>query len=270
MLGIDSKFCLIFNSGIPSYKSALEALEAVLSKKGVNYVKHDIQDMTDCTCSDYDFVFVIGGDGTILRTAKVFAPFEIPVFGLNIGRLGFLSQLNQSEIEPAVDKILNNEFKVEKRLMLKTQDMLALNDFVIKGVTASRTGRFRLKINDKFVCEYIADGMIISTPTGSTAYGLSAGGPVLYPMIDALVVVPICPHTLTARPLVIPSTEKISIFSIDNNYSFNLAVDGDDAGVFSPVINIESSELKAHLALLDDDFYNVLRSKFHWGVAPEK
>ena len=89
-------------------------------------------------------------------------------------------------------------------------------------------------------------------------------------MLEALVVVPICPHTLTARPLVIPSTENISIHSIDNNMSFNLAVDGDDAGMFSPMINIEASELKAHLALLDDDFYCVLRSKFHWGVAPEK
>ena len=270
MLGINSKFCVIYNTGIPEYKTSLEALEAILAKKRLNYVKYDIQDISDCTCIDTNFVFVIGGDGTILRTAKFFAPYKIPVFGLNIGRLGFLSQVNQSDFEFAVDKILNHEFKIENRLMLKLNDMLALNDFVIKGVSGSRTGRFRLKINDKFVCEYIADGIIISTPTGSTAYGLSAGGPVLYPMLEALVVVPICPHTLTARPLVIPSTENISIHSIDNNMSFNLAVDGDDAGMFSPMINIEASELKAHLALLDDDFYCVLRSKFHWGVAPEK
>lgn len=270
MIGIDSKFCIIYNSEIPSYKSSLDVLENALTNKSLHFCKYDIQEMTDSTCVESDFVFVIGGDGTILRTAKVFAPSKTPILGLNIGRLGFLSQLTQDDIDSALDKILNNEFKVEERLMLKSSNMLALNDFVIKGESSSRTSRFRLKINDKPVCEYIADGMIIATPTGSTAYGLSAGGPVLYPLLEALVVVPICPHTLTARPLVIPATEKLSISAIDNNMLFSISVDGDDAGSFSKQVNIEASPLKAHLALLNDDFYNVLRSKFHWGVAPEK
>lgn len=270
MLGINSKFCIIYNSGIPAFQNPLIELEKTLVSYNLNFVKHDIQSVNDCSCIDADFVFVIGGDGTILRTAKMFALKCIPVLGLNVGRLGFLSQLTQSDILPAVDKILNNMFTVEKRLMLKSNNFTALNDVVIKGVSGSRTGKFSLKINDKFVCEYIADGIIISTPTGSTAYGLSAGGPVLYPMLEAIAIVPICPHTLSARPLVIPVSEKLTVLSNEQNLNFNLNIDGDDCGVVDPYIDIEVSDLRAHLALLDDDFYNVLRCKFRWGVAPEK
>ena len=204
MIDVNSKFCIIFNSGIPSYQNSLSALESALKNYKLNFVTQDIHAVADCSDIEADFVFVIGGDGTILRCAKLFSTKAIPVLGLNIGRLGFLSQLTQDDIIPAVEKILNNKFKVEERLMLKSENYTALNDFVIKGISGSRTGKFCLKINDKFVSEYIADGMIISTPTGSTAYGLSAGGPVLYPMLDAIVLVPICPHTLSARPLVIP------------------------------------------------------------------
>ena len=270
MVGIDSKFCIIFNSGIPSYHNPLVELEKSLEKSCLNFVKYDIKALIDCPCADADFIFVIGGDGTILRTAKMFAEYNVPVLGLNIGRLGFLSQLTQEDIESAVNKILNNEFKVEKRLMLSSNNKTALNDFVIKGISGSRTGKFILKINDKFVSEYIADGIIVSTPTGSTAYGLSAGGPVLYPMLDAVTIVPICPHTLSARPLVIPSNEKLTILSKESGISFNVNIDGDDAGIYEPCVDICASDLKASLALLDDNFYDVLRRKFHWGVAPEK
>ncbi len=270
MVGFDSKFCIVFNSGIPSYFNSLSELEKTFQQHKLSFVKYDIQSLLDCSCIDADFVFVIGGDGTILRTAKIFSKKNVPVLGLNIGRLGFLSQLTQDDTELAVSKILNNEFKVEKRLMLASNKLLALNDFVIKGVSGSRTGKFSLRINNKFVSEYIADGLIVSTPTGSTAYGLSAGGPVLFPMLDAVTIVPICPHTLSARPLVIPSTEKLTILSNEAGMDFNINIDGDDAGIVEPYIDIYASELKANLALLDDNFYDVLRRKFHWGVAPEK
>jgi len=270
MVDFSSKFCIIYNSGIPSFQNSLNELEKVLVSYNLNFVKHDIQELIDCSCIDTDFVFVIGGDGTILRTAKMFSNNRIPVLGLNVGRLGFLSQLTQNDIIPAVDKILNNNFTVEERLMLESNNLTALNDVVIKGVSCSRTGKFSLKINDRFVCEYIADGIIISTPTGSTAYGLSAGGPVLYPMLDAVAIVPICPHTLSARPLVIPVSEKLTVLSSEPNLKFSINIDGDDCGVVCPHIDIKVSDLKAHLALLDNDFYNVLRCKFHWGVAPEK
>ncbi len=270
MVDKNSKFCIIFNSDIPSFEVSLSDLERSLNQYNISYIKNDILNFDISACENIDFVFVIGGDGTILRCAKLFAEKGVPILGLNIGRLGFLSQLTKDDIISAIEKILDNEFKIEKRLMLKSLNHIALNDIVIKGISGSRTGKFSLKINNKFVSEYIADGMIISTPTGSTAYGLSAGGPVLYPMLDAVVLVPICPHTLTARPLVIPASEKLTVVSSESNMSFNLNIDGDNCGIIEPCVHIEASHLKAHLALLNDDFYSVLRQKFNWGVAPHK
>ena len=166
--------------------------------------------------------------------------------------------------------ILENEFRIEERTMLESSNAIALNDFVIKGVATSRTSRFYLKINNKFVCDYLADGVIISTPTGSTAYGLSAGGPVISPNVKAFVIVPICPHTLTARPLVIPSDEDITITTSDNNCEYMIAADGQQVGTFTDSVSIKKSKFTAKLALLEnDEFYSVLREKLHWGVSPK-
>ena len=141
-----------------------------------------------------------------------------------------------------------------------------LNDFVIKGCMPSRTSKFFLEINGKFVCDYIADGLIISTPTGSTAYGLSAGGPVLYPTLEALVIVPICPHTLNVRPLVVPVGETITVKTSDKLLS--VAIDGFETTECVKQISIKTSDKKAKLAFLNDDgFYSVLRNKLHWGVS---
>ena len=145
-------------------------------------------------------------------------------------------------------------------------DKVALNDFVIKGCNQSRTSKFYLEINDKEVCNYVADGLIISTPTGSTAYGLSAGGPVVYPTMDAIVIVPICPHTLNARPLVIPAGEKVAVKTADSLLS--VAIDGYETENCVDKITIEACEKKAVLAFLkNSSFYEVLRDKLHWGAS---
>jgi len=216
-------------------------------------------------------VFVIGGDGTLLKAARFYAKEFTPVFGINLGRLGFLSQTKENELSESIEKILAGKYKIEDRLMLVSNDnVLALNDFVIRGSSTSRTARFYLKIDDKFVCDYLADGLIVSTPTGSTAYGLSAGGPVLSPSLNATTIIPICPHTLTARPLVIPSNEKITISTCDTCTSFVIVADGQDTYNVNSKIEIEKSKFSAKLALLDDnEFYSVLRNKLHWGLAPK-
>ena len=153
---------------------------------------------TDSFSSDVTFAVVLGGDGTILKTARFYAKHDVPILGINLGRLGFLSQAKPTQIEGAVDSLLCGAFKVEQRIMLSAlNDKLnALNDIVIKGDGFSRTSRLYVYINDNIVCDYLADGIIISTPTGSTAYTLSAGGPILSPVLDAFVIVPICPHTM--------------------------------------------------------------------------
>lgn len=257
---------IVYNPIVKNSEKALDSLENLLTKKGIKFEKFTLDSMK----TGVDFVFVIGGDGTLLKSARFYAKESTPVFGINLGRLGFLSQTKEEDLESSIIKILNNEFKVEDRLMLKSNDgTLALNDFVIKGASTSRTSRFYLSINDRFVCDYLADGLIVATPTGSTAYGLSAGGPVLAPSLEAIAITPICPHTLTARPLVVPAGEVIKISTCDACANFVVVADGQDSFKVSSNIEIQKSNFSAKLALLNDnEFYSVLRNKLHWGVAP--
>ena len=257
------KINLIYNKEMADYSIALESIENVLIKYNIEFKSFELSKLENFG----DFSFVIGGDGTLLNAARYYSQTQIPVLGINLGRLGYLAQTNVENIENDIEKFLNNQYKVEERLMLKSGDFLALNDFTIKGCNPSRTSKFYLEINDKFVCDYIADGLIISTPTGSTAYGLSAGGPVLHPTLNAIVIVPICPHTLNARPLVVPDNEVIKVKTSDELLS--VAIDGFVSEQFVSNITIKVAEKKAKLAFLNDNsFYSVLRNKLHWGVSP--
>lgn len=254
------KFNVVYNNQISGWEKALKKLKSVLEIKNAEFKLFDIDNLQNYG----DFTFVIGGDGTLLKTARFYS--ASPVLGINLGRLGFLSQAGIDEIEQVVDKVLENKFSTEERLILESDNKFALNDFVIKGCMTSRTSKFFLEINGKFVCDYIADGLIISTPTGSTAYGLSAGGPVLYPTLEALVIVPICPHTLNVRPLVVPVGETITVKTSDKLLS--VAIDGFETTECVKQISIKTSDKKAKLAFLNDDgFYSVLRNKLHWGVS---
>ena len=183
-------FAVCYNQEISHSVEIKDRLVKILLAKGLSVDVLDIDGLKE----GFDFVFVIGGDGTILKTARFYAKYKTPIFGINLGRLGFLSQSSKEDIEKSVDEILEGHFIIEDRIMLQSGDFSALNDFVIKGQDMGRTSRFSLKINDKFVCDYLADGIIVSTPTGSTAYGLSAGGPVLSPSLNVFEIVPICPQ----------------------------------------------------------------------------
>ncbi len=259
------KINVVYNNKIAGYSSILEVLENTLLKKSVEFQTFDIDNMKNFG----GFTFVIGGDGTLLKAARFYASAKTPVLGINLGRLGFLSQAGIEEISDVVSKVLDGKYSTEERLMLESENTLALNDFVIKGCNTYRASKFYLEINGRFVCDYIADGLIISTPTGSTAYGLSAGGPVLYPTLDAIVIVPVCPHTLNARPLVVPKEEVITVKTGDKLLS--VAIDGSETPECIKQISIKTSANKALLAFLDNDsFYSVLRNKLHWGISPEK
>lgn len=262
------QYAVAYNPNIEHAKDVKVKLCEILCRYNLVADVLDIDNLK----SGYDFVFVIGGDGTILKSARFYAKYSIPVFGINLGRLGFLSQSSREELESAVAKILANEFVVEDRLMLSSSNHLALNDFVVKCSKGGRTSRFSLKINNKTVCEYLADGIIVATPTGSTAYGLSAGGPVLVPSLQAFVIVPICPHTLTARPLVVPDSEEIAICVLDNEGDqYCLYADGQEFSEFSDEIKIVKSDKVAKLALLKgSEFYSILNGKLHWGTSPAK
>lgn len=258
-------FAVCYNQEISHSVEVKDKLVKILSSKGINTEVLNIDGLKE----GFDFVFVIGGDGTILKAARFYARTSTPIFGINLGRLGYLSQSSKEDIKTSIEKILNGDFRIEDRIMLQSGEKIALNDFVVKGTTTGRTSRFSLKINGKLVCDYLADGIIVTTPTGSTAYGLSAGGPVISPLLNAFVIVPICPHTLTARPIVIPDNEVITICSDKDLTNYVASTDGQEFYEFAKEIEIKKSCYTAKLALLDGvEFYSVLRNKLHWGISP--
>ena len=280
-----NKIGIVYNSEHGNAPEVAKKLELLLQGYGLTQIikqsipgkKKHIENFDKAL----DIVFVIGGDGTFLGVARYYAPLDIPVFGINTGRLGFLAQLMPEELEAGIKKLINGEFKIEERLMLKASDNFekpeylhtAMNDIVIKGGAISRTSRLVLYINNKYVCDYIADGLIVATPTGSTAYTLSAGGPVVLPELDSIVIVPICPHSLTTRPIIIPADEEIMVKFCNDSDLIYLTSDGQESLELKTSDNahIKKYEHKAKLILLEKEnngFYNILREKLHWGVAP--
>ena len=254
-------------------KKSLDTINEI-QKTLLNYKLKSKIMTTDHLDSSITFAIVVGGDGTLLKAARFYSEYDVPVFGVNLGRLGFLSQASPNDIEFAIEKIIEGQFKIEERLMLTALNgkLNALNDIVIKGDSFSRTARLYVHINDKIVCDYLADGLIISTPTGSTAYTLSAGGPILVPSLSAIVIVPICPHTMSARPLVVPASEKIKVTTCQSNPKLKISADGQKILNIhaNETIVIEENKHKAKLLLLNVEnnmFYSVLREKLHWGTS---
>ena len=280
-----SKIGIIYNTDHKTAQSVAENLGKILISKGfseINMIAISGKQKNHCYIrKSISLIFIIGGDGTFLGASRFFAPYDIPLFGINTGRLGFLSQLIPSGLEKGVEKILEGKFAIEERLMIKSntsidesKTKIALNDVVIKGGDVSRSMQLFLYINDKHVCDYIADGLIISTPTGSTAYTLSAGGPVVVPELEAFVIVPICPHTLTTRPIVIPAYENITVKINSEEESVYVTSDGQENVKISgnDTISVQKYEHKALLIQVEDEdesgFYSILRKKLHWGVSP--
>lgn len=259
---------IVYNPNSIGYEKALSEIKNALDEAGITYTITSIENLDNSVT----FAIVAGGDGTLLRAARYYAQYSTPVFGINLGRLGFLAQSPPEEIRQSIYKIIAGNYKCEERIMLAANPgrLSALNDIVIKSDNFSRTARMFVCVNGNCICDYIADGLIISTPTGSTAYNISAGGPILVPRLNAFIIVPICPHSLTARALVIPSNEKIEITSADNTRRLRMSADGQNT-YFVPekgIISIRKHRNKARLLLLNDQsFYSVLKQKLHWGIS---
>ncbi len=224
-----------------------------------------------------DVVLVLGGDGTMLNVSRLVAEKGIPILGINLGSLGFITEVNRDEIFNVVDKMLNDGCVIEERLMLsasihrngkKISEYTVLNDVVINKGALARIIDLETNINSSYITTFKADGLIISTPTGSTAYSLSAGGPILYPTLGSIVLTPICSHTLTNRPIVLPDDFNIEIIikslsedvflTLDGQVGFSLRI-GD-------VIEVNKADYKAKLLVpAERDYFKVLRTKLKWG-----
>jgi NAD+ kinase len=223
-----------------------------------------------------DLVVVLGGDGTLLSAARATAAVNVPLLGVNLGSLGFLTEVPPESLYRMLDAIMQGKAPVEHRSLmqcelLRANDVrgrhLVFNDAVVNKTALARLNTYDLFIDKAFVASYRADGMIVATPTGSTAYSLSAGGPVVMPTVKAFVITPVAPHSLTHRPLVVPdsveieivlkSAEEVAYLSLDGQPGLDLH-DGDR-------VRCRRSEHQVELFRMGSDFFEVLRSKFKWG-----
>lgn len=224
-----------------------------------------------------DLLIVVGGDGSLLRAAHTVVNDEIPVLGINRGRLGFLTDILPIELKK-IKAILEGHYILEKRFLLTATvtyqgKMIgksdALNEVALIPDSVPHMNEFEIYIDDQFVCSQDSDGLIVATPTGSTAYALSGGGPILHPQLDAIVIVPMFPHTLSIRPIVIEGNHKITIIISPSNTTNPRLTCDSQAFIHTPPsshILIEKKPERLHLIHpIDYDYYETLRSKLHWG-----
>jgi NAD+ kinase len=224
-----------------------------------------------------EFVVVLGGDGTMLSAARAVAMARIPILGVNLGSLGFMTEVRVEELESTLDALARKQTVIDARAMLHCQlvragkcvsSYEALNDIVVNKAALARMVDFDVYVNQQFVSNYKADGVIISTPTGSTAYSLAAGGPILTPSVDAFVITPVSPHALTNRPLVVPDRSEIVIDVKQPQEEAYLTVDGQTGGPLEQgdrIVCKKSGHTIQLLHLPQRSFFDVLRAKLKWG-----
>lgn len=224
-----------------------------------------------------DLIVVLGGDGTMISTARLIGDADVLVLGINYGSLGYLTDFRIEEMLPALQAIIAGQYDIDRRVMLDVEhwhgdDKLAagrvLNDVVINKSALARIIDIDVKLNDLFVNRFRADGLIVSTPTGSTAYNLSAGGPIIYPSMNAVVLTPICPFTLTNRPLVVPDSAAIELTLVNENEGVVLSLDGQTGYPMKAadrVVIRKSSTTFNLVQPTNRNYFDVLRDKLKWG-----
>jgi NAD+ kinase len=261
------KTVVIFSKPYQSAVSKVAAdLKAWFQNKGI-----------EVTTTLPDLAVVVGGDGTLLAAARSLDDRQIPILAINHGSLGFLTEVTLDEMYPALDHVLEGQFVTDHRMMMdvtvdragmSTEPFRALNDVVINKGTVARIIELEVRVDGAYVSSFRSDGLIISTPTGSTAYNLSAGGPIIFPSMAAMIVTPICSHTLTNRPIVLPAGVRIEVTLKSTQDEVHLTVDGQ---VGLPLktgdcVRIQRSEVTVRLiAPKDKNYFDVLRGKLKWG-----
>lgn len=221
----------------------------------------------------------LGGDGTMLASARTVGEHQTPILGINLGGVGFLTEINSNDLQNTLNKLKNRDYFIEKRMVLETEiegvkrfDQYALNDVVIDKGEVARLFLLHLYAQDEFICSYSADGLIISTPTGSTAYSLAAGGPIINPRMNAMIVSPICPHTLASRPIVFSENETLKVIVELPSREAVLTIDGQVAFGLKSGSSVLVRKAKHSVNLIkfrERSFYEILRRKLHWGARPK-
>jgi NAD+ kinase len=271
-----------------AWRTACE-LSEWLEKRGVSligkpYSNGGIQDIDACEeptatgdLFDADLIIVLGGDGTMISTARLIGNRQVLVLGINYGSLGYLTEFRIEEMFPALETILGGQYEIDSRMMLRVghfrnDELLGegrvLNDVVINKAALARIIEIDVTLNEQYVNSFRADGLIVSTPTGSTAYNLSAGGPIIYPSMKAVVVTPICPFTLTNRPIVVPDTDEIELTLVHEAEGVILTLDGQIGYTMQTddrIIIRKSSTTFNIVQPPNRNYFDVLRNKLKWG-----
>jgi NAD+ kinase len=260
-------------------RETITELEPLFRKKSHLSVI-DISDEEGIKQISADLAFVFGGDGTILSASRKLNDKQIPLIGVHLGKFGFLADLTSREVGKALEIIFSGEYVISQRMMLTCKiirakqvinETLGLNDAVVSRTSLSRLISIKLYVNNKTVTTYSSDGLIVSTPAGSTAHSLSAGGPIVTPDMEAFIITPICPHTLSNRPLVVSGDSTIELEQISESKGVGLTVDGQiyfDVMAGDRVV-IEKAEKKLQLIDIQTrTFYDVLREKLNWRGQP--
>ncbi|MCD6219713.1 NAD(+)/NADH kinase [Candidatus Calescamantes bacterium] len=252
---------LLKKAGLEYFLLREEAMKCDLSRVGLE--KEDF-------LKKISYLLTIGGDGTLLRGARLVGGKNIPILGINMGRMGFLTQTNLENFPDLIPLLKENKFSLERRKGLiteiKGETIFSLNDSVILRKNPFRIIELKVSINGEYLTTFSADGLIVSTPTGSTAHSLSAGGPILHPEVEGIIIIPICPHTLSHRPLVIPSSSSIEVLSLSPG-GVSVVCDGQmgkDVEMEVPIIIENSSFDTLLLRFTKSDFYSLLRKKLNW------
>ena len=270
----------------PRLEEPMTSLARYLTKAGIEVFASDDTKLDlpatrapeSSLASQVDLVIAIGGDGTMLYAGNLTLDSDVPLLGINRGRLGFLADVSPDQMLASVEQILSGQYSLESRLLLdarlrqadgKTVAATAFNDVVLQRRDTGRMVDIEASVAGQFVNTHSGDGLIISTPTGSTAYALSCGGPIIEPQLDAVVIVPICPHTLTDRPIVIAANQPIEIRLLEReNTQAELVIDGHSQGEIRPDDHLTINAADKRIKLIHPpsyDFYGILRSKLFWG-----
>ena len=224
-----------------------------------------------------DLIVVLGGDGTLLGVARLVASQGTPILGVNLGGLGFLTEVTIAEAQAALGRVLAGNYEVDRRIMLEAvveraseelpQSFQAFNDVVVGKGPLGRMLELEVFANHTAFCSYRADGLIVATPTGSTAYALSAGGPIVFPTLNAIVLAPICPHTLSNRPVVLPDSYEIEIHVKAPDHDTTFTVDGQESAQLGPadIIKVHRARHVVSLVRSAHPYFEIWRDKLHWG-----
>ncbi len=281
-----SKIAILGRDDDPRVADPMTALAAHLTTAGVEVLAADTMSLNlkvtriaeSALAEQADLIIAIGGDGTMLYAGILARDKGVPLLGINRGRLGFLADVTPDEMLASVDHVLAGNFSRESRLLLEARliradgediTAVALNDVVLQRRDTGRMVDFETRVADRYVNTHSGDGLIVATPTGSTAYALSCGGPIIEPQLDAVVVVPVCPHTLTDRPIVIPASQLIEVRLLErDDTNAEITVDGHSIGAIHPKDRLLIGRASSRITLIHPpgyDFYGILRSKLYWG-----